>query len=503
MAPVARTGSLLLAAARPTLRAWFADFRPRSVVVRNLYWPVFYNFMSTLLPCNVLTKPPSPGQPTKMRILLIDATSSMLDFAMRCEAAGHEVRVFMGPDKRGDRSTVGDGILTKVEDWKPSMRWADFIMTSDNAKYTHALESYRSRGFPIWGANVATTAWELDRDCGQRVLEAVGIRTIPSQAFSSYDDADAFVRRTMKRYVSKPSGDVDKALSYVSKGPADLCYMLQHWKKKLNKRVPFLLQEFIPGVEMAVGGWFGRNGFSQYFLENFEFKKLMNDDVGMNTGEMGTVMKYVTADQSRLAREMLLPLEGELYRQGYTGYIDVAVIIDEKGNAWPLEFTTRPGWPLFQIQQVLHPDPVGWMLDSLQGRDTFEPCTEIACGVVMAIPDFPYTTLLNKDVSNFPVWGIDDRNRYFIHPAEMKLGSGPCQEGGKIVERPMLVTAGDYVLVASGIGDTVCEAKEMAYKHVKQLELPNSPMYRTDIGCRLDGHLKQLQSLDYAEAWEY
>lgn len=422
---------------------------------------------------------------------------------MRCEALGHEVRVFMGPCKDGSKSQVGDGLLQKVPQWEPHMRWADLIMVSDNAKYIRQLESYRTRGFPLWGPSVATTAWELERGTGQRILEAAGIATIPSIEFRSYPEAIAHVTRELKRFVSKPDGDADKALSYVSKSAADMCFMLDHWQRTGKGKPAFLLQEFIPGTEMAVGGWFGRGGFSKYFLENFEFKKLMNGEVGVNTGEMGTAMKYVTAEESLLAREMLLPLVGELFRQGYTGYIDVAVIIDEKGNPWPLEFTTRPGWPLFQIQQVLHPDPCEWMLASLNGQDTFEPYTDIAVGVVVAIPDFPYTTLTKKAVTGFPVWGMTDKNRFHIHPAEMKLGCAPCLEGGKLVERPMLVTAGDYVLVATGCGPSVSSAAEGAYTVVKELEIPNSPMYRTDIGMRLEKQLPKLQALGYSTAWEY
>jgi len=438
-----------------------------------------------------------------MNILLIDATSCFLDFALRCEAAGHSVRVFMGPTKEGGRSEVGDGLIEKVNAWEPHMKWADLIMCSDNTKYLHALEPYRKRGFPLWGPSVATAAWELERGTGQRVLEAAGIDTIPSICFSSYPQAIAMVKRTQKRYVSKPDGDADKALSYVSKSPADMCFMLDHWQRVGKGKPNFLMQEFIPGIEMAVGGWFGRNGFSQYFLENFEFKKLMNGEVGVNTGEMGTLMRYVTEEQSCLAQKMLCPLEGELFRQGYTGFIDVSVIIDKKGNPWPLEFTCRPGWPLFQIQQALHPEPVEWMLDLLQGRDMFKPDLEIAAGVVMAIPDFPYSTLTKKAVTGFPVWGITNKNRHCIHPAEMKLGKGPVQVNGSIVEKPMMVTAGDYVLVTSGTGDTVRDACECAYAVLKELEIPNSPMYRTDIGQRLQKQLPELRALGYATAWKY
>ena len=80
-----------------------------------------------------------------------------------------------------------------------------------------------------------------------------------------------------------------------------------------------------------------------------------------------------TPRKSLLADKVLKPLEDFLHGIGYSGYIDVNCIIDDKGNPWPLEFTTRPGWPLFQIQQALHlGDPIQWMLDSLNGKDTFK-----------------------------------------------------------------------------------------------------------------------------------
>lgn len=383
------------------------------------------------------------------------------------------------------------------------MKWADLIVVSDNAKYTTALEAYRKQGYPIFGPNVETTAWELDRAKGQAILEKHGIDVIPSTPFKNYDKAIQFVKSNMKRYVSKPNGDVDKALSYVSKSPADMVFMLEKWKKEGKMKDEFILQEFHGGIEVAVGGWMGRDGFSQWWCENFEHKKLMNDDKGVNTGEMGTALKYVK--ESALADYLLKPLEPELIRQGYTGYIDVAVIIDDKGNIWPLEFTTRPGWPLFQIQQALHKgDPAEWMLDLVDGFDSFNPSEEIAVGVVIAMPDFPYSRLTKKECYGYPVYGSDKANVWKnIHPAECAWDKAPVEENGKIVEKEMLVTAGDYILVATGTAPAVKEAKEKAYRVVEKIELPNSPLYRTDIGHRLEKQLPKLQALGYCESWSY
>ena len=431
-----------------------------------------------------------------MKLLLIDNCSNMLDFALRCMAEGHEVRTFQSPDKRGKKSLIGKGLIEVVADWASSMRWADLIVVGDNAKYVNQLESWRKRGFPIFGPNVEATKWELERGTGQKIMSDAGIPIIPSVQFTNYDKAIAFVQKTGLRYVSKPSGDADKALSYVSKSADDMIFMLEYWKKQGTSKAPFILQEFRAGIEMAVGGWFGKNGFSKYFLENFEHKKLMNDDKGCNTGEMGTLMKYVT--QSKLAEMVLKPIEGALHKAGYSGFIDVAVMIDKKGNINPLEFTMRPGWPLFQIQQILHPDPCGWMLDLLNGEDTFEPDTKIATGVLMAHGDFPYGHQTNKEVSGFPIWGIDDKNRYFIHPAEMMVGEGTVD--GKKEE--MLVTAGEYALICTGKAHTVEKSIDNAYKIVDQLIFPNSPIYRTDIGQRVMRQLPDLQAMGYAEEWD-
>ncbi|MDE2097525.1 MAG: hypothetical protein KGL39_09790 [Patescibacteria group bacterium] len=437
-----------------------------------------------------------------MNVLLIDSQYCFLDFALRCQESGHTVRWFIGPHKDGNPSAVGKGLGMRIQEWEPSMKWADIILVSDNAKYVKALEGYRNRGFPIFGPNVETSQWELDRTKGQQVLAAAGIDIIPSTEFTNYDKAMTFVKANMKRYVSKPSGDADKALSYVAKSPADMVFMLGHWKKEGRLKAPFILQEFHGGVEMAVGGWFGKNGFSHWWCENFEHKKLMNDDLGQNTGEMGTVLNYT--DDSRLAEMVLLPLEAELIRQGYTGYIDVSVIIGKDGRVWPLEFTTRPGWPLFQIQQQLHAgDPVEWMVDLLDGFDTFQPLEGVALGVVLAMPDFPYSRLIRKDYYGYPIYGIDKpRIRRHVHPAEMAWDKAPCEEKEKVVERDMWVTAGDYILIVASTGNTVAEAQKNTYSIIEQIEIPNSPFYRTDIGDRVMCDLKALQNLGFATSWK-
>ena len=436
-----------------------------------------------------------------MRLLIVDPAGAALDLAVRAQNCGHTVKHFIRDTPK--TAAIGAAMTTVIRDLAEWMRWPDLVFCADNTMFMRDVDTMRRSGIPVVGASPETAMWELDRDKGMSVLRSVGIKTPPSKAFSSYDDAIAHVKSTMKRFVSKPSGDADKALSYVAKSPADLVYMLERWKANDKLKGDFILQDFVPGVEMAVGGWHGPHGFNAGWLENWEFKKLMVGDLGVATGEQGTVMRYVK--QSRLADQMLVPLKRKLAKARYVGYIDVNCIVDEHGQAWPLEFTMRPGWPTFNIEQALRSgDSVQWLLDLARGADTASiSYNEIALGIVLSIPDYPYSHLTHKQVEGTPIYGVTPGMWKSLHPCEMAMGVAPFQIGDKIESSLVPVTAGDYVLVMSATGPDVVTAKQRALRRLARLIVPNSPMWRTDIGDRLNKQLPKLQAHGLAKGMIY
>ena len=437
-----------------------------------------------------------------MRILCIDHGAFALDWLMRCRDDGHDVKWYI-PDS-DKTAMIGKGLVERVSDWRPHMRWADLVLLPDNTKFVTLMEPYRRAGVNIVAATPETAAWELDRTLGMQVFKDHGIDVPAYREFRHYDEAIAFVKKHDRPFVSKPCGDEpDKSLSYVAKSPADLIYMLERWKKARRHKGAFILQDKIGGCEMAVGAWHGPAGFQGGWCENWEFKKLMNGDLGVATGEQGTVVRFVKS--SKLADLVLKPLERTLQRLGYVGYIDVNCILDDKGQPWPLEFTMRPGWPTFNIQQALvEGDHAQWLLDVASGKESAPfKMNRVACGVVMSIPDYPYSHITRKEVCGIPIYGLTPKLMENVHPCEMALGEAPQPINGKVVTAPCLVTAGDYVLVASGTGETIGEACRGAYRVLKALEIPNSPMYRTDIGARLKKQLPDIQSRGFARQLVY
>jgi phosphoribosylamine--glycine ligase len=441
-----------------------------------------------------------------MKILVIDSEGFCLDFAWRCKLNKHDVKyhIAMNP-KKGIISTYGDGIVSKVNEYKPYMDWADLIVLCDNIILMEEMKNYRNKGYPIFGIDDDISKCELDRNYGQDLFKKYGIETMPYEGpFNDYDSGINFVKKNLdKRWVSKPCGEeTDKSLSYVSKSAEDMIFMLQKWKEK-GKKQSFILQEFKPGIEMAVGGFYGPGGFSKYYLENFEFKKYLNGDLGVNTGEQGTVIGYV--QKSKLAEELLTPLIPYLKSKNYCGYIDVACIIDEKtGTPYPLEFTSRFGYPLWQIQQALHiGDPAEWMLDLIKGKDTLKVKDNKVCiGVVLSNGSYPKKADDYYEEQDYPI-KLDKVNMNDIHPSEVKIGKTLKISDGKIKEVDGWVTAGNYILTATACGDTVSEAKEKVYKILKNIEVGNSPQYRTDIGDRLNKQLPTIQKFGYAKMFKF
>ena len=150
-------------------------------------------------------------------------------------------------------------------------------------------------------------------------------------------------------------------------------------------------------------------------------------------------------------------------------------------------------------QALIDGDPIQWMLDLISGRDSRPWIMDQIClGVVLTIPYYPYSHATKKEVVGVPVYGITPKIAPNIHALHVMRGTAPATVQGKIINVPAYVTAGDYVLAATGVAETIRAAKDMAYRILRRLHLPNSPQYRTDIGDRLKTQLPKCQAHGYA-----
>jgi len=438
----------------------------------------------------------------KVLILNLDGVGEGLAFALRCVKAGHTVRLWLHKSNHPD---VGRGFpgIERIEQWLPSARWADLILPTGNHLYLPKLEQLRAAGIAVFGPSEKSARLEIKRAFGMEFFEAHGIEVPEWQQFKTLSDAEAHVRKTERRYVFKTLGDEeDKSLSYVGKTPADLIARLQRWQKLgLNPRGPVMLQALIEGQEIGVSRWMGKEGWVGLYNENFEHKKLLSGNCGPNCGEAGTVQKYV--ETSKLGEQVLGPLEESLVKMGHLGDIDVNCIVDESGKAWPLEFTCRLGWPAFNIQIASHQgDPVKWMLDACRGQNTLKTSLKVACGVVLAQPDYPYSKATKSEVGGIPIYGVTPDNQPYLWPQSVQRMRLPDMKGEKVIEQEIWASAGDYLMVVTGMGRTVRQACMRAYDTLDQIQVADM-IYRDDIGEKLEEEIPRLKAHGYATEFHY
>jgi phosphoribosylamine--glycine ligase len=417
--------------------------------------------------------------------------------------AGHKVQWFVKP-KPGNSKLLGANFrgIEKVDNFVAASKWADLVVPTSNDDYLPRLDKLRQNGVLVFGPTQESAKLEISRGDGLKLLEKYGIESAPYEVFKTMKEAYNHVRKTEDRYVFKTLGDnEDKALTYVSKHPADMLQWMESRMKDTNIKGDVMLQAFVEGIEMGVSCFVGSKGFVGQWNESFEHKKLMSGNYGPNTGEQGTVAYFTTA--SKLADTTLKRLESAIVDRGHFGDVALGFMIDKQGIPRPNEWTCRLGWPIFNMMLgSIKGDPVEWMYDAMMGKDTTSFKEDIGTCVVLTTPPFPNDPDDPKKLEGTPIYGVTPGNRKHLHPQGVKLDVMYDMEDGKVTQKPMWNTAGCYNIVVTGFGENVKQSSTRAYKTVKQLHISNM-IVRDDIGEKLKETLPLLHKQGFAEHCEY
>ena len=433
-----------------------------------------------------------------MRFLGIGESNDLAAMYHGLLLRGHEVKVFVEDEASQD---VYAGILDFVADWRAELGWLRDAGDGGIALFESALrggeqDALRSEGFQVIGGSTLGDRLEADREYGQQVLRGIGMHTAASHRFTDYAVAIDFLRANGGRFVLKFNGaDSPRTRNYVGEleDSADMLALLAMYRDQPvdgGAAPDFVLMEHVQGVEVGVGAYFNGAAFLQPACIDFEHKRFFAGDLGELTGEMGTIVSYRGSQQ--LFDAVLAPLAPLLAEGGYCGYINVNLIANDAG-LWPLEFTSRFGYPGFAICEALHLEPWEAIFNRMLRRDGLQLATRdgFSCGVVLTVPPFPHRHGYQELSKGEPIClrpGAADADRAALSWAEV------ARVGGQ------LVTSGctGFVGVATGAGPTVQSACNAAYRVARQVVVPNL-RYRTDIGQRVSMHdLERLRQLGYA-----
>jgi len=421
------------------------------------------------------------------KFLFVTLDSLIADIAWRIGLEGHEVKYYI---KSSQDKEVGLGFFEMVDNWEKEVDWADIIVFDDVLGQGAIAKRLRDKGKLVIGGTPYTDKLEDDRDFGQEELKNAGINILPFKTFTNFEDAIQYVKDNPDRYVLKPCGEAAniKGMLFIGEenDGRDVLQVLDDYNKAWSKKIPvFQLQKFISGVEVAVGAFFDGKQFIYPINVNFEHKKLFPGNLGPSTGEMGTSMFW--SGPNRLFNMTLKKIETKLAEEGYVGYIDLNCIVNSKG-IYPLEFTSRFGYPSIFIQEEGMLTPIGDFFYGLAQANAPKLSVKsgFQVGVRIVVPPFPFT-----DEETFRVKSKDSII-FFKKPVD-----GVHPEDVKLVNDEWIVTGDSgVVLVVCGCGRTMRQAQLQAYQRIKNISIPHM-YYRHDIGNRWHEDSDKLHTWGY------
>ena len=409
-----------------------------------------------------------------LKFLIVSKWGDSLDIAYRLKNEQHEV--LMSIQDR-DSKEIGFGFVRKTNQWQKYTDWADVIVF-DYTGFGVQADQLRKQGKLVFGGSTYTDQLELDRNFGHLELIKHKIKTIPSKEFTNFPEAIEYIRAHPDCYVIKPCGETQeyKQLLFVGKDDQghDVIKMLEAYQKTWGATFGvFQIQRRVKGVEVAISGFFNGHNFVRPINVSFEHKKLFPNELGVSTGEMGTSMFW--SEKSPIFERTLLKMEQTLATHNFVGHIDINTIVNGNG-IYPLEFTSRFGYPQINIQLEGITENFGNLLLKIaQGEEVNMKVKKgFQVGAYMVVTPFPF-----DDKKSFEIFSKDSvvlfktPNREGIHPIQVKNINGQW-----------LITGNSgIVLLIVGTGLTMKEAQKNMYNRIANIIINNS-YYRNDIGNR-------------------
>jgi len=423
------------------------------------------------------------------KFLFVSLESLSGEYCWQLVKEGHQVKSYI---KNKSDVDVYNGFFEKVDKWEEWIDWADVIVFDDD-EFGEIAEKLRKKGKLVIGGSVYTDRLEMDREFGQIEMKKHGINILPQWQFTNYDEAIEFIKQNPDRYVFKPSGNTPsagKGLLFLGteEDGRDMIELLSQNKEVWQKKAPvFQIQKYINGVEIAVGAFFNGHDFIYPINVNFEHKRVFPGDIGPLCGEMGTLMFW--SRPNYLFKMTLEKMKPSLVESGYIGYIDINCIVNGRG-IYPLEFTCRFGYPTIHIQSEGILNPTGeWLYRLAKGED-FELKTKkgFQVGARILVPS--YLTRTDRDIielyRDLPILFKKPENLEGIHIEDVKIENGIWRIAGE----------SGCLLVVTGCGATVAEAREQMYNRIKNIMVLNM-FYRTDIGAKWELDSDKLHTWGY------
>ncbi len=342
------------------------------------------------------------------------------------------------------------------------------------------VDAFSEAGLRCLGPTQQAAELEGSKAFAKSFMVRHGIPTAAHETFADLDAAAAYIREVGAPVVIKADGlaagkgvtvaeNLDEALLAAEGMLSGEAF------GEAGRRV--VVEERLVGEEISFIALV--DGEQVVSLASSQDHKARDDgDQGPNTGGMGAYSPAPRVDEAlhrRIMDEVMTPAVHGLAAEGrrYTGFLYAGLMVTPDGVPKVLEFNCRLGDPEAQpLLMRLDSDFAELCLAALDGRIASADVrwdARAALGVVLAAGGYP-----GPIAKGLPIEGLD-----LPLPPDTRLFHG----GTAFDEEGRVVTHGGRVLCACGLGASVTEAQEKAYRLADQIRW-DGVFYRRDIGYR-------------------
>jgi phosphoribosylamine---glycine ligase len=349
---------------------------------------------------------------------------------------------------------------------------ADLVVVGPEAPLVAGVaDAVRKRGIACFGPTAAAARLEGSKAFAKEVMAEVGVPTALAHVCTTVEEVASALDVFGAPYVVKDDGlAAGKGVVVTDNRTQALAHAVQCLNKPDGR---ILVEEFLDGPEISL--FCITDGTTVLpLVPAQDFKRLLDNDQGPNTGGMGAYSPLDWAPASLVqdvVDRVAQPTVDEMRRRGtpFAGVLYVGLALTSRGLR-VIEFNARFGDPETQVVLARLVNPLGGLLyaAAVGKLDEIAPLRwrpEHAVTVVVASQGYPGSPRTGGLIEGMAEIGDD---AYVLH-----AGTALGKDGST-------VSAGGRVLSVVATGADLEQARKRAYGAVDRIKLKGS-QYRTDI----------------------
>ena len=316
---------------------------------------------------------------------------------------------------------------------------------------------------------------EGSKDFSKAFMKRHRIPTAKSKSFNKdqLPEALAYLEQKESPYVLKADGlaagkgvIIEKDLK---KAKFALKELLNGQFGKSSETV--VIEDFLIGLELSV--FIITDGVNYKILpEAKDYKRINENDIGLNTGGMGAISPVPFANREfldKVENQIIIPTVKGLRKEGieYSGFIFFG-LISVKGDPYVIEYNCRLGDPETEVIMPRLKSDILELFDGIATNTLSERDVEIdlrsAASVMMVSGGYPENYEKNKEIT---IGELDEKSIVF--------------HAGTTFKNNKIVSNGGRVLALTSYGKNLETALKSTYKNVGKIHFENQ-YFRNDIG---------------------